>query len=394
MKTPFTWSETHLNPSKIAIIGGRKAGKTTLCASLYQSLIAASHGFSPNMITRFPDAAGLSQLEALFALKFSTNPQLFRAEGTAPLRKLKLTLDFTASSWSLLTKHKHLLTGAYAFEIDDLRDDFDLLGLMGSGPDKKAGESAKPNETSPLPVTNRDPLSHLKTSLLQANTLIICHPAGQLLAPSERIGFIRLLSDIGTGLYGPFETIIIAFTKYEQCFLKDGVKAFQKAVQPDTILRTIKETLNADHALEAGLRALNCHLEDAPALYAVPVSSFGFMRHSGAPNFDRLSNAPLSALAPRQEPARQDNPLKDAPLRERVAGFTVPKKEPNDTSAGVKVADEFEAPHPSKHWLPFLTADPFLTAISGMPSKFTIPFGKFLTALDHGMDSDEWRRSA
>ncbi len=386
MTNASTGPENSLNPHHIAIIGGRKSGKTTLCASLHQSLIAASHGFSPNMITRFPDVTGLNQLENLFALKFSTNPHLFRAETTAPVRKIKIGIDFSSSNWAPFKRKRHVLSGYFNLEIDDLRDDFDLLGLIAAQPDQSPHLASASEGSVSIP----DPIAHLTKSLTKAQSLIICHPAGQKLAPSESTGFIHLMSNIATGRYGSFETIIVAFTKYEQLFLKDGIKAFQKATNPDTILKVLKQTLKSDINLERGLSGLNSDEAGSPNLYALPVSSFGFLRHNGAANFDKLSNAPLSALTPQYELAREENPLKDNLAKARIAGFTVPAKaqsQKHETS-------ENNTPHPSKHWLPFLTADPFLTAISGMPSKFTIPFGAFLSALDHDVPFEDLRRSA
>ncbi len=360
-------------PFRVALIGGRKTGKTTLCASLAKCLIARSHGFSPHMIARFTDAKGLDQLEALFALKFNAPNTLFRAQSTAFVRKIKIGIDFTSSKWTLFKRPTHHLSGYYAIEIDDLRDDFDLFGQF-------VAPSAQ-FETA----EGQNPLTQFEDSLVAANALIICQPAGQKLAPSESTGFIRLMSDIATGRYGTFDTIIIAFTKYERLFLKDGVKAFQHAIKPDTILTTMRDTIMNDHALETGFRALNCHEANSPHLYAMPVSSYGFLRHNGAPNFDKLSGHPICVLEKAIEQARSENPLENAKAKQKVAGFSIP----------LKPKDSLEIqPHPAKHWLPFLTADPFLTAISGIPSQFMIPFGEFLSALDHGLPLEHWRKTA
>lgn len=368
-------SDNTPSPYHIAIIGSRKAGKTTLCASLHQSLIAQSHGFSANMISRFPDASGLNQLQALFALKFNTKNTLFRAEQSATIRKLKIGIDFTSSKWSLFDRTTNQLKGYYLVEIDDLRDDFDLLGQFAHSKDEQDALNA---------TTNR-PYTQLKDSLTNAKALIICHPAGQKLAPSEITGFIRLMSDIAIGRYGRFETIIIAFTKYERLFLNDGPRAFAKATTPSTILQIMRQTVLNDQAFATGLRALNCHQDERAQLYAVPVSAFGFLRNNGAPNFDKQTDQPLSALASIIEPVREDNPLKNALPRKKVAGFTIPvKSNPQNQSHA----------HPSMHWLPFLTADPFLTAMSGMPSKFMIPFGSFLSALDHNIPIEDMANTA
>ena len=370
MNTPS--SDQTPSPYRLAIIGGRKAGKTTLCASLHQSLIAQSHGFSSNMIARFPDANGLNRLQTLFALKFNTENTLFRAEQSATIRKLKIGIDFTSSKWSFLERNPHQLKGYYNIEIADLRDDFDLLGQFAHSADEEN-------------TLNNTPYKHLKESLIKAQSLIICQPAGQKLAPSEITGFIRLMSDIAIGRYGRFESIIIAFTKYERLFVKEGPRAFAKATDPSTILQTLKQTVLNDQALATGLRALNCHQDEALQFYAVPVSAFGFIRKNGAPNYDQLTDQPLSALSPTIEPVRKENPLKDATPRQKIAGFTIPtnKQAPTPTP-----------PHPSPHWLPFLTADPFLTAMSGIPSKFMIPFGSFLSALDHNIPIENWRETA
>lgn len=375
-------------PHHIAIIGGRKSGKTTLCASLHQSLLASAHGFSPNMVARFPDATGLAQLDELFALKFAANTRLFHTETKGPVRKIRIGIDFSSSKWTLLNRGRHLITGFYPMEIDDLRDDFDLLGFIAGQP---GSADSAPQQEDQKKAHNSKIQQQLTESLTKASSLIICHPAGQHLAPSERNGFIRLMSDIAIGCYGAFDSIIIAFTKYEQLFLKAGTSAFRKATDPVTILEMIHQTIKADLALENGLKALNCHDEDSPNLYAMPVSGFGFLRHNGAANFDPRLNAPLSAMAPQYEPPRPENPLKNAMGKTRIAGFTVPQKQDQAFEAE---QNEARTPHPSKHWMPFLSADPFLTAASGLPSKFMIPLGQFLDALEDGIDWEEMRQSA
>lgn len=359
--------------NRIAIIGGRKCGKTTLCASLHQSLIARAHGFSPNMIARFPDAKGLNDLEKLFVEKLGAPKTSFKSESSGPVRQLQIGIDFGSSKWSFFKKAEHELHGYYKITIDDLRDDYDLLG-----------EFATEQHIKELSETN--PLVQFEQSLSQANSLIICQPALQKLAPSERVGFIRLMSDIATGRFGGFQNIIIAFTKYDQIFTKFGAKAFQKAVKPTTILETIAKTIHNDPGFETGLRALLSENDTGPNLYAVPVSAFGFLRSNGAPNLDKMTGTPLSALAPLIEKSRSVNPLNEANQKVQIAGVTLPLTKTQ--------AEKFSpVPHPSKHWLPFLTADPILTAVSGQPSKFMIPVSNFISALDHGFKLDDLGRS-
>lgn len=214
MKTTFSKESAHSN-YHIAMIGGRKSGKTTLCASLHQNLIARAHGYSPNMIARFPDANGLNQLEKLFADKLGAPKTTFKAESTGPVREINIGIDFGTSKWSLFKKSDHELQGYYQITIDDLRDDFDLMGEFAS--EQQIGE-----------LSDNNPLAHFKQSLTNANSLIICQPALQKLAPSESTGFIRLMSDIATGRFGSFQNIIIAFTKYERIFTKFGQRPFKK----------------------------------------------------------------------------------------------------------------------------------------------------------------------
>lgn len=343
------------------------------------------------MIARFPDAMGLHQLEQLFALKYNAPQMFFRAEHNAKVRKINIGIDFTSSKWSLLQRHSNQLSGYYNIEIHDLRDDFDLFGHYinhNIKPPMSAVPIAQANK-EPTTSSDQNPLTQFEQSLKAANALIICHPAEQKLAPSETTGFIRLLSDIGVGRFGEFETIIIAFTKYERLFAKYGVKAFNLATDPITILKTMHKTVLEDHALETGLRALSSHEKDTPHLYAMPISSFGFLRHNGAPNFDKLTGQPIAALAPRLENTHHENPLDAAKPRIKLAGITIPISTKNRNIEELKAP-----PHPSKHWLPFLTADPFLTAMSGIPSQFMIPFGNFVSAIDSGIPLEQWRKTA
>lgn len=372
---------------RVAIIGGRKAGKTTLCASLHQSLIKQAHGYSPNMIARFPDATGLNQLSALFAQKFSPPDISFRTDHSGPVRHINIGIDFTSGKWSLFKKPEHQLSGYYQIQIDDLRDDFDLYGQFATRPTANSfhqpGEQAAP-----------DPLIEFEASLHAASSLIICQPAGQNLAPSEATGFIRLMSDIAIGRFGSFDTIVVAFTKYERLFTKYGVNAFSTATNPETILKTIANTIHQDDAFETGLRALNSHDSETPHLYALPVSSFGFLRHNGAPNYDRLTERPIHAITPITELPREENPLPDAKAKMNIAGFMIPAPAQKAASGNNPDSNTAATLHPSKHWLPFLTADPVLTAISGMPSQATLPLSEFLEALDNGLQAHQLRQTA
>lgn len=351
--------------TRVAIIGGRKSGKTTLCASLHQSLIARAHGYSPNMIARFPDADGLNQLEKLFAEKFNAPKHTVQAESSGPVRQIRVGIDFGTSKWSLFKKPQHELQGYYQIATDDLRDDFDLMGEFASQQQIKE-------------LSDNNPLVQFEQSLSNASSLIICQPALQKLAPSESTGFIRLMSDIATGRFGTFQNIIIAFTKYERIFTQDGANAFKKAVKPASILEAIATTIHQDNAFETGLRALMSNEDNAPNLYAVPVSAFGFLRQNGAPNLNKMTETPISTLAPLVEETRAENPLSDAVKKMQIAGFTIPVT--NEQAKNIS-----PVPHPSTHWLPFLTADPILAAVSGQPSQFMIPVSHFISALDHGL---------
>lgn len=376
---------------RVAIIGSRKAGKTTLCASMHQCLISSAHGFSPDMTTRFPDAAGLARLERLFTEKFASDPILFRSESGPPVHNIRIGLDFSAARRRLFSTPSDQLSGYYDIEICDLRDDFDLFGNFAA--------QSQPEQSKDKPQDSlANALGQFEHSLRAANALIICHPAGERLAPSETSGFIRLMSDIAVGRYGEFDTIILALSKYERLFIEDGVHAFHNAIQPDRIIKAIADTINIDSNLEYGLRLLNSqsidqgtahgHTPQMPHLYAVPVSSFGFLKNNGAPNYDHQSKCPISALAPHPLKEESDKKLSAAlagPLvkqtsKRRLAGFTIPYCEgPNNQLA----IDTAEPPHPGPHWLPFLAADPILTAISGIPSQFMLPLTEFLAKIEH-----------
>ncbi len=317
------------------------------------------------MIARFPDADGLNQLEKLFAEKFNAPKHTVQAESSGPVRQIRVGIDFGTSKWSLFKKPEHELQGYYQIAIDDLRDDFDLMGEFASQQQIKE-------------LSDNNPLVQFEQSLSNASSLIICQPALQKLAPSESTGFIRLMSDIATGRFGTFQNIIIAFTKYERIFTQDGANAFKKAVKPASILEAIATTIHQDNAFETGLRALMSNEDNAPNLYAVPVSAFGFLRQNGAPNLNKMTETPISTLAPLVEETRAENPLSDAVKKMQIAGFTIPVT--NEQAKNIS-----PVPHPSTHWLPFLTADPILAAVSGQPSQFMIPVSHFISALDHGL---------
>lgn len=382
---------------KIVIMGSRKAGKTTLCASLHQSLITSAHGFSPEMTTRFPDAAGLARLESLFAEKFAADPASFRSDKGPAIRRFRIGMDFSSTKWRLFRQEKDQLNGYFDIEIADLRDDFDLYANYQGQFNNEASPSSEPGTLS-----IQKTISEFVTCLKEANTLILCHPAGEKLAPSEASGFIRLMSDIAIGRFGHFETIILALSKYERLFLKDGVHALQKAIQPDEIIKAITTTFNQDINLEYGLNILNSHSSETPHLYALPVSSFGFMKNNGAANFDPERNSPISALAPQAITPKATKETSDHKLsaaltgpkiksevKYRLAGVTIPLRE--ETPA---LAASDEPPHPGPHWLPFLAGDPILTAISGIPSQFTLPLSEFLASLERQRTDASTRLSA
>lgn len=383
-----TANSTAGTPYRVTLLGGRKAGKTSLYASLHQSLIASAHGFSPSMIARFPDGTGLHRLEALFAEKFAPPGVNFRAEQSGPLRSTRIGIDFSSSKWFSISRAKHQLRGYYDIQLDDLRDDYDLFSQFANRP--TANSFSRHDDDN-----GTGPLQQFETSLTAANALIICQPARQRLAPSEATGFIRLMSDIGVGRYGSFDTIILALTKYERLFTRFGVDAFRAATRPETIIDTLQASIRQDDSLASGLRALNADDSETPHLYALPVSAFGFLRENGAPNYDKQTERPIAALAPQFESTRRDAAApgtgpKSQPAttgRMKLAGFSIPVAAPAEPQQN-------EPPHPSPHWLPFLTADPVLTAISGVPSQFMLPLSEFLLALDNGHSLPRHRRTA
>lgn len=426
---------------RLAVIGTRKAGKTTLCASLHQSLIASAHGFSADMITRFPDSAGLNRLQDLFASKFSDEGVTFRSEASGPVNRLTIGIDFTSSRRRLFHRPKHHPTGYYEIEIADIRDDYDLFASYPHRSHRNNDHQARAQNQIP----GRDELENsfgekprreIEAALRAANDLIICHPAGEPLSSQESAGFITLTSDIALGRYGHFDTITLALTKYEKLFLEKGIQAFETAIQPETIIEVIAKTIEQDHSLETGLRGFNCENSETPHLYVLPVSSYGFLRNNGAPNFDRQSERPIAALAPLAKKADGLSKISEAlsgpPLnynssdkasqsshtgstrkkalsssRINLAGFTIPvtEKMPEGRIKAAPPRASFRkdspqqqpvapTPHPGPHWLPFLAADPFLTAISGIPSQFMLPLSEFLAKLEHDREQSIARRIA
>lgn len=416
---------------RLAVIGTRKAGKTTLCASLHQSLIASAHGFSADMITRFPDSAGLARLQDLFASKFSDEGVTFRSEASGPVNRLSIGIDFSSSRRRLFHRPRHHPTGYYEIEIADIRDDYDLFASYPHSAHPVNGQNRQTGKDELETNLGEKPRREIEAALRAANDLIICHPAGEPLSAQESAGFITLTSDIALGRYGQFDSITLALTKYEKLFLEQGINAFQAAIRPETIIEVITKTIEQDHSLETGLKGFTCENSETPHLYVLPVSSYGFLRNNGAPNFDRQSERPIAALAPLPKKAdgfskisealsgpplnhkaihsnRGDRRKKPLPShRINLAGFTIPVTEKmpeggaaeSRLKAGHKNASRqneptSHTPHPGKYWLPFLAADPFLTAISGIPSQFMLPLSEFLAKLEHDREQSIARRIA
>lgn len=348
----------------IAVLGGRRTGKTSLCASLHQCLITRSHGFTPKLIARFPDAAGLQHFEQRLAQLFSAPHTIFQSQpiqGT--FENFNIGIDFSINKRSFLEQLPDHLKGFYQFSINDLTGKNNMLELL----------SLSDYQNHP---TIQEAQNTFYSTLYNAKSLIICHPAQQNLAPSEANGFIHLMSDIAAGRYGSFEHIVIAFTKYERLFTSFGVKALETAVKPATIMNVMAKTISSDHALETGLRALLGLEPGKPHLYCIPVSTYGFLSKMGAPNYDRRTQEPIASFVPLGYEQPDINPIRDAKPFMRLAGITIPIEKETSEKAGNK-----SILGPS--WLPFLTADPFLTAISGKPSQFMLPLDNFISVLDH-----------
>ena len=370
--TNFTNAPGSAGTYPIMVLGGRRTGKTTLCASLHQCLIARSHGLTSSLIARFPDANGLRHFENRLSDMFASPSALFQSQ---PLNQLveqfEIGIDFTVNKGSLFSRNEDNLNGYYQFLINDLTGKFNILELVSKA--NHQGDVALQSE-----------LSSLYANLSESNSLVICHPASQNLAPSEANGFIHLMSEIAAGRYGTFDQIIVAFTKYERLFTHDKTDGLSNAVNPSTIIEVIANTIQNDQALETGLRALLGIEGGQPNLYCMPVSSFGFLPKNGAANLHRRTGEPLIPFTPAvREASVSTNPELSRPVT-RLAGITIPQTRKASAACLDQSPQTVQQAIHSPNWLPFLSADPFLTAISGKPSSFMLPLASFITALDQG----------
>jgi hypothetical protein len=171
-------------------------------------------------------------------------------------------------------------------------------------------------------------IDKLKTELSQADAAIIVVELVDLGSATFQGPLKSLISELVAESDNP-KRIVVAFTQFERLFVNTGRDAFQIACQPAVTRNVILEALDQS-TWKGDLRSFS--KLPGRSVYFTVVSSFGFAKGSGIPNFD---------------------PHWTGDLAMELLGK--PKNIPT-------------------YWRPFLTADPFVCAATGEPSKYTFTF--------------------
>lgn len=188
--------------------------------------------------------------------------------------------------------------------------------------------------------------------------IVLCHP---LFSPVDDYWYKaefdrlheRLEAESEQAPEARLRTLVIAFTRYELSFMGSPQQAASHAKTPQVARDRLQHAVNACPALKEGLRSL-AGFGDLRVV-GIPVSTYGFVRGDGRPNCDFLHANPdqLGGAAAAQFLTRPDIYCQAlSAMRNPMARLRQP---PEDVQIDWLL----------RHWRPFLTADAFITCISG-----------------------------
>ncbi len=248
------------------------------------------------------------------------------------------------------------------------------------------GTPHTPKDTSPGETShereNPSTVPSLSTLLSRANHLIFCKPIDGRGPQNWDVAFVDLCGRIASGEFGTFQHIVIAFSFYETMFLDGHDDALFDALTPFYALRYMQAAVLQHEAFRNGLTRL-ANLANT-RVFCQPVSSFGFLPHTGRANLDPWLN--WKALHFSKSAKAPPNDLKN--LWRAVALHPQLIADPSEEAARVQATwpdDDITAltaleQHYRASWWPFLTADPFITCATGQAGALTVSLKSLLAS--------------
>jgi hypothetical protein len=294
----------------ICVIGPKSAGKSSLLQTFVDCVDLGGHGYSAHhnvkiqSITKdeFAEKGGVSRM---FGGQ-SGDYREYRRDFFTKQVDTQLTIEFF-----------------FRVSINAALNNPILVRVVDS-----AGEDAVPVSFGSLESQVRDGIDKLKAELAQTDAAIIVVELVDLGSATFQGPLKSLISELLAGNDNP-RRIVVAFTQFERLFVNAGRDAFAIACQPAVARNVILEALEQS-SWQEDLRSFS--KLPGRSVYFTVVSSFGFAKGLGIPNFDSHWTAGLEG---------------------QLLG------KPNNIGT---------------YWRPFLTADPFVCAATGEPSTYTFTF--------------------
>ena len=209
-----------------------------------------------------------------------------------------------------------------------------------------------------------------------ANTphIVLCYPVN----PSEQqlswyeMAFDRLFKRLVAGPAGAqrtaLRTLVVAFTHFERMFDRNPRQAGRRARTPAVARECLRQILSESPRVAAKLRELSD--TDGLRVVGIPVSAYGFVPGDEQPNYDLFVGRHADRAAYDDEWTPE--PFGGAHavrLLTRPDIFCRQFAEMNANSDSVRsISSPTRAEQTAwllRHWRPFLTADPFISCVSG-----------------------------
>jgi hypothetical protein len=295
----------------ICVVGPKSAGKSSLLQTFVDCVGLGGHGYSERHNVRiqsiakdeFAEKGGVSRM---FGGQ-SGDYRIYRKPFFTKQEQTENTIEFF-----------------FRISIDTGSNNSILTRVVDS-----AGEDAVPATYGMVERQEvRESIDKLKAELSLADAAIIVVELVDLGSATFQGPLKSLISELVAEGDNP-KRIVVAFTQFERLFVNAGRDAFAIACQPAVARNVIVEALDQS-TWKGDLRSFS-KLPGRSVHFTV-VSSFGFAKESGIPNFD---------------------PHWTEGLEMQLLG------KPNNIIT---------------YWRPFLTADPFVCAATGEPSKYTFTF--------------------
>jgi hypothetical protein len=313
----------------VVLLGPKRGGKSAILATMRDCIALDGHGYRRDAALR---------LDALTKDEY----QVFRASGDLPLIFGASSGNYAAEEekFTQLESQEHFATQVdatweYFFNLDMASERSDRPTSYRFRVVDAGGEVALP---LPGETVSDDTKQQLSDAIMEADALILVVP----LIEQETQRWVSRLSGLVAQLASRrlrLKRLVIVGSQYEHLFIRFGVDAFRVAAEPQMVRYVIGKML-----AKAPWRWDIEYLENAMPKLEVGItvtSAFGFARGYGNPNVDPH----MDRLRPQLERVRFRT--------EGRAGAAMP------------------------FWRPFLTADPFIYAVTGRPSAYVVSLREF-----------------